>query len=245
MAPMRSPGPAERATLGEEHELLRASVRDFVAREIAPHVGAWERAGEVPRAVHEKAGAAGLLGIGFPEDVGGSGGDLFHTMVLVEEIDPGRRLLGGLRGAADARHRTAAHPGRGRSRARAPLGPPTLAGRAIGALAVTEPDTGSDVARIRTRAVRDGDSYVVSGAKTFITSGARADFFTTLVRTGGPGAAGLTLLVVEQRHARLPRSAASSRRSAGGAPTRWSCRSKTRACPSRTGWVKKAPASRG
>jgi acyl-CoA dehydrogenase len=183
---------------GEEHELLRASVRDFVAREVAPHIDAWERAGEVPRALHEKAGAAGLLGIGFPEGAGGSGGDLFHTMVLVEELIQG----GGSSGlcAALLTHGIALPPilAAGDFAHVRRWVQPTLAGRAIGALAVTEPDTGSDVARIRTRAVREGDEYVVQGAKTFITSGARADFFTTLVRTGGPGASGLSLLVVER-----------------------------------------------
>jgi acyl-CoA dehydrogenase len=185
-------------TFGEEHELLRAAVRDFVAREVAPHIDAWERAGEVPRALHEKAGAAGLLGIGFPEGAGGSGGDYFHTMVLVEELIQG----GGSSGlcAALLTHGIALPPilAAGEHAHVRRWVVPTLAGRAIGALAVTEPDTGSDVARIRTRAVREGDVYVVNGAKTFITSGARADFFTTLVRTGEPGARGLTLLVVER-----------------------------------------------
>src|SRR5262245_52056245 len=189
---------AKAPSLGEEHELLRASIREFVAREIAPHVDAWERAGEVPRAVHEKAGAAGILGIGFPEEIGGSGGDLFHTMVLVEEILQG----GGSSGvcAALLTHGIALPPilAAGDPTHLRRWVAPTLAGRAIGALAVTEPDTGSDVARIRTRAVREGDAYVVNGAKTFITSGARADFVTTLVRTGGPGAAGLNLLEVER-----------------------------------------------
>jgi acyl-CoA dehydrogenase len=198
MAVVGSPTTEERATFGEEHEMLRAAVRDFVAREIAPHIEAWERAGEVPRALHEKAGDAGLLGIGFPEGAGGSGGDLFHTMVLVEEIIQG----GGSSGlcAALLTHGIALPPilAAGAFAHVERWVRPTLAGRAIGALAVTEPDTGSDVARIRTRAVREGDAYVVHGAKTFITSGARADFFTTLVRTGGPGAAGLTLLVVEK-----------------------------------------------
>src|SRR5262245_40904148 len=80
---------AKAPSLGEEHELLRASIREFVAREIAQYVHARERAGEVPRAVHQKAGAAGSRGIGCPEEIGGSGGDLFHTMVLVEEIVQG------------------------------------------------------------------------------------------------------------------------------------------------------------
>lgn len=193
------PTPAgERDAFGEEHELLRASVRAFVAREVAGHIDEWERAGEVPRALHERAGAAGILGIGFPEAVGGSGGDVLHTMVLVEELVQG----GGSSGlcAALLTHGIALPPilAAGDPAQVDRWVRPALAGRAIGALAVTEPDAGSDVARIRTRAVRDGDAYVVSGSKTFITSGARADFVTVLVRTGGPGTSGLTLLVVER-----------------------------------------------
>lgn len=196
---MRTAAEEARETgFGEEHELLRASVRAFVALEVAPHIDAWERAGEVPRALHEKAGAAGILGIGFPEAAGGAGGDLFHTMVVVEELILG----GGSSGlcAALLTHGVALPPilAAGDATHVQRWVRPTLAGHAIGALAVTEPDTGSDVARIRTRATRDGESYVVNGSKTFITSGARADFVTTLVRTGGPGAAGLTLMVIEK-----------------------------------------------
>jgi acyl-CoA dehydrogenase len=195
---VRTAAGEERATSGDELALLRASVREFAAREVAPHLGDWERAGEVPRALHERAGAAGLLGIGFPEEVGGCGGGLFHTMAVVEELVQG----GGSSGlcAALFTHGIALPP------ILAGADPeqvarwvrPTLAGRAIAALAVTEPDAGSDVARIRTRAQRDGEAYVVNGAKTFITSGARADFVTALVRTGGPGPSGLSLLVIER-----------------------------------------------
>ena len=191
---MRSPSSPY---FGEEHDQLRASARDFVAREIAPHIEEWESSGDVPRSLHEKAGAAGLLGLGYPEEVGGSGGDLFHMMVLVEEIVLG----GGSSGlcAALLTHGIALPPiiaGRDREQIERWVRP-TLAGKKIAALAVTEPDGGSDVASLRTRAVRDGDAYVVNGSKTYITSGARADFVTTLVRTGGEGASGLSLLVLE------------------------------------------------
>jgi acyl-CoA dehydrogenase len=182
---------------GEEHDQLRASAREFVAREIAPHMAEWELSGDVPRSLHEKAGSAGLLGLGYQEEVGGAGGDLFHMMVFVEEIVLG----GGSSGlcAALLTHGIALPP------IIAAKDPdqlerwvrPTLAGKKIAALAVTEPDGGSDVASLRTRAVRDGDAFVVNGSKTYITSGARADFVTTLVRTGGEGASGLSLLVIE------------------------------------------------
>ena len=184
--------------LGEEHRLLRETVRAFVAREIAPHIEEWERAGELPRSLHEKAAAAGLLGIGYPESMGGSGGDLFHTQVLVEELILGGGSSGLCAGLLT--HGIALPPivQAGEAAQIDRWVRPTLAGRAIAALAVTEPDAGSDVARIRTRARREGEHWVVDGAKTYITSGARADFVVALVRTGGEGAAGLSLLVIER-----------------------------------------------
>ena len=186
------------ADLGEELRLLRASVREFVAREIAPHMDEWERAGELPRALHEKAGAAGLLGVGYPEEVGGSGGSILHTMVVVEEMIQGggsSGLCAGLftHGIAIPHILAAGAPDQIERFVR-----PALAGTRIGALAVTEPDAGSDVARIKTRAAREGGHYVVNGAKTYITSGLRADFVTTAVRTGGEGHRGLSLLVIEK-----------------------------------------------
>ena len=186
------------ADLGEERRLLRASVREFVAREIAPHMDEWERAGELPRALHEKAGALGLLGVGYPEEVGGSGGSFLHTMVVLEEMIQGGGSSGLCAGlfthAIAIPHILAAGaPDQIERFVR-----PALAGARIGALAVTEPDAGSDVARIKTRAARDGGHYVVNGAKTYITSGLRADFVTTAVRTGGEGHRGLSLLVIEK-----------------------------------------------
>jgi acyl-CoA dehydrogenase len=186
------------ADLGEELRLLRASVREFVAREIAPHMDEWERAGELPRALHEKAGALGLLGVGYHEEVGGSGGSILHTMVVVEEMIQGGGSSGlcaalFTHGIAIPHILAAGAPDQIGRFVR-----PALAGTRIGALAVTEPDAGSDVARIKTRAARDGDHYVVNGAKTYITSGLRADFVTTAVRTGGEGHRGLSLLVIEK-----------------------------------------------
>jgi acyl-CoA dehydrogenase len=186
------------AGVDEELRLLRASVREFVVREVAPHMDEWERVGELPRDLHEKAGAAGLLGVGFPEEVGGSGGTILHTMVIIEEIIQGGGSSGlcaalFTHGIAVPHILAAGDPVQIERFVR-----PALAGRKIGALAVTEPDAGSDVASIRTRAVRDGDHYVVNGTKTYITSGVRADFVTTAVRTGGEGHRGLSLLVIEK-----------------------------------------------
>ncbi|QGN46433.1 acyl-CoA dehydrogenase [Micromonospora sp. WMMC415] len=181
-----------------ERRQLRELTRTFVTREVLPHLDDWERAGEVPRDLHATAAKLGLLGIGFPEQCGGSGGDLLDSITVTEEII----RSGGSSGLIAALfthgialpHIVAAGSGDLVDR----YVRPTLAGTMIGALAVTEPDGGSDVASLRTTARRDGDHYVVNGAKTYITSGHRADFVTTAVRTGGPGAGGISLLVIEK-----------------------------------------------
>lgn len=185
-----------------EHEALRATAAGFVRREVVPHLQGWEDAGEIPRALHRTAGDLGLIGAAFPEEVGGGGGDLVDSVVLQEAMfDAGASsgLMAGLFTAGIALPHIAAS---GNADLVDRFVRPTLAGDTIGSLAITEPGGGSDVARITTRAelVRgsDGDHYVVNGAKTFITSGVRADFVTTAVRTGGPGHGGISLLVVEK-----------------------------------------------
>ncbi|HVV22445.1 MAG TPA: acyl-CoA dehydrogenase family protein [Pseudonocardiaceae bacterium] len=180
-----------------ERRDLRATVRRFVQRDVVPHLAEWEDAGELPRDLHKLAATIGLLGIGFPESVGGSGGDLLDSVVTTEELiqaGGSSGLVAGLmtHGIALPHIVDAGNPDLIDRFVR-----PTLAGALIGSLAVTEPDGGSDVANLTTRATRDGDHYVVDGAKTFITSAWRADFVTTAVRTGGPGHAGISLLVVE------------------------------------------------
>jgi acyl-CoA dehydrogenase len=181
-----------------EHEALRGQVRRFARDRIAPGVHAWEEAGEFPRALYREAAAAGLLGVGYPEELGGTGGDLTHALVAGEELvlaghSPG--LAAGL-----SSHSIALPPilRAGSEAQRRRFVPPVLAGERIAALAITEPGGGSDVARLATRAVRDGDVYVVDGAKTFITSGCRADLVTCAVRTGGDGHGGISLLVIER-----------------------------------------------
>lgn len=180
-----------------ERVALRRLARDFVAREIAPNMAEWERDGELPRDLHRKAAGAGLLGVGFAEEVGGSGGNAIDSAVMTEEILHGGGSTGvcaSLFTHGIAVPHIAAH---GSAELVDRYVRPTLAGELIGSLAVTEPGGGSDVANLRTRAVREGDEYVVNGAKTFITSGVRADFVTTAVRTGGPGHGGVSLLVID------------------------------------------------
>ncbi len=179
---------------------------EFARREVVPHLQEWEDAGSLPRELHAAAAKQGLIGLGFPESVGGSGGDLLDTVDCQEGIlsEGGTSgLLAGLftSGIALPHMVAAAERGEGHEGGSSLVDRfvrPTLAGETIGSLAITEPGGGSDVAGIRTTAVRDGDHYVVNGAKTFITSGTRADFVTTAVRTGGPGHAGVSLLVVER-----------------------------------------------
>lgn len=192
----------------DERQALAALVRDFTLSEIVPHLDDWERAGDVPRSLHRAAAGAGLLGIGFPEEYGGSGGDAVDVVVMTEEV----LRAGGSGGliaalfthgialphvvdAVRARERAGDHAGAEYLLERYVR--PVLAGEKIAALGVTEPGGGSDVAALTTRARRDADGWVVDGAKTYITSGARADFVVTAARTGGDGAAGISLLVVE------------------------------------------------
>ncbi len=185
-------------TFGPEHDLLRQTVAEFARREVVPHLEEWERAGEVPRSLHRRAAAAGILAVAYPEEVGGSGGDAGHAMVVTEELIQAG-ASSGLCAALFTHgiaipHILAAGDARQIDR----WVRPTLAGEMIGSLAVTEPDSGSDVAALQTRAVRYGDHYVVNGAKTYITSGWRADFVTAAVRTGAPGYGGVSLLVIER-----------------------------------------------
>lgn len=181
-----------------EREQLRKTVRSFVEHDIVPYLNDWEAAGELPRELHRKAAALGLLGAGFPESVGGEGGDFADAVVICEEIHQAG-ASGGLfaslfTGGIALPHLVAA----GDTEQIDKWVRPTLAGEKIGSLAITEPGGGSDVGHLRTKAVKDGDHYVVNGAKTYITSGCRADFVVTAVRTGGDGAAGVSLLVIEK-----------------------------------------------
>jgi acyl-CoA dehydrogenase len=181
-----------------ERDALRETAREFVRREVAPYLQDWEDAGEVPRSLHVAAAKQGLLGVAFPESVGGGGGDLLDSIAVQEamfEAGASSGLMAALFTGGIAVPHIAAS---GNAELVDRFVRPTLAGEKIGALAITEPGGGSDVAAVRTTARREGDSYVVDGTKTFVTSGVRADFVTVAVRTGGPGHGGISLLVVEK-----------------------------------------------
>jgi acyl-CoA dehydrogenase len=181
-----------------EREQLRKTVRAFAEREVLPHVDEWERSGELPRDLHRKAGEAGLLGAGLPEAVGGGGGDGADSVIICEEMhyagSPGGVYASLFTCGISVPHMIAC----GDQRLIDTYVLPTLRGEMIGSLAITEPGGGSDVGHLTTRAVRDGDDYIINGAKTYITSGVRADYVVTAVRTGRPGAAGVSLIVVDK-----------------------------------------------
>lgn len=181
----------------ETHEQVRLTARQFNEREIAPFINDWEEAGTFPRELYLKAGAAGLLGIGYPEALGGSGEDVFMKIAATEELM--RSGSGGL--AASLGSLDIALPPIvkwGSEAMKQAIVPPVLRGEKIAALAITEPSGGSDVAGLKTRAEVHDDHYLVSGSKIFITSGIRADYYVTAVRTGGEGYAGISLLLIER-----------------------------------------------
>lgn len=188
-----------------EHEAFRATVRRYVEKELLPYVDDWDEAESFPRSVYRSAAELGLLGLGYPEQYGGTDGDLFHEMVMIEELS--RTASGGLLASLFS-HSIGAPPilVGGSETLKARVLPQILAGEKISALAITEPSGGSDVANLCTRAVRDGDVYIVNGSKTFITSGMRADYLTVAVRTGGPGASGVSALLIEGDSPGLTRS---------------------------------------
>ena len=182
----------------EEHAALREQARRFAKKHIQPFAHAWDEAEEFPRELYRLAAEAGMLGVGYPTDVGGGGGSLSHVLAISEELVLEGHNVGVTVGLGS--HGIALPPiirvGTAAQKERFVV--PVVKGEKISALAITEPGGGSDVASITTRAVRDGAHYVVTGSKTFITSGCRADFVTCAVRTGGPGHGGVSLLVIER-----------------------------------------------
>ena len=181
---------------GEEHNILRDSVRRFVEKEIKPHLDEWEDKEIFPLELYKKAGDAGFLGLEYPEELGGTPADKFMFVAYVEELVRCGSM--GVSIGLSTHHISMPHILKlGTEEQKQRFIVPVLKGDKVGALGVTEPNTGSDVASILTRAVRDGDHYIVNGSKTFISSGTRANFITTAVRTGGPGHKGVSLLVID------------------------------------------------
>ncbi len=180
----------------KSHDLFRKSAKDFVKKEIKPFIDEWEEAGTFPRELYKKAGEVGLLGVGYPEEYGGTPGDIFFQIANFEEM----ARTGSLGLAAALGVLNIGIPPilkLGTKEQKKKFIPKVLSGERIAGLGITEPSGGSDVANLKTTAVKKGDYYIVNGSKTFITAGNRADQITCAVRTGGEGPHGISLLVIE------------------------------------------------
>ncbi len=181
----------------EERRAFRETVARFVAQDIAPHADAWDEAGKIPWEIHEKAGALGLFGFGIDERWGGLGfDDCFMRAAAGEELS--KAGASGINAAIGSRNISVGPIAKLASdEIRARVLPDVLSGRESSALAITEPSGGSDVASLRTRAERDGNHFVITGEKTFITGGMNSRWFVVGARTGGPGLGGISLFLVE------------------------------------------------
>ncbi len=182
---------------GEEHEAWRTQLRRFIDNEIMPFAEDWDEAGEIPADLWPKAAAVGLLGLGYPEAYGGTSEsiDSWHAWITQEEL--ARIGVGGIPASLMV-HGIGLPPvlNWGSEEMKQRVAPPVLAGEKHIALGITEPGGGSDVASLATTAVRDGDTFIVNGSKTYITGGIRANWVSTAVRTGGEGAKGVSMLLI-------------------------------------------------
>ena len=183
----------------EEHEILRKSVRSWVQKELKPNVEEWEEKGEFPRDLFNRAGELGFLGLTFPEEYGGSGEDYLAGAVFFEEM-AGCGSAGVAAGLGASMAIAAPHIYKfGSEELKKNYLVPTISGEKIGALAITEPNAGSDVASIQTTASDGGNYYLVNGSKIFITNGTRADYVVTAVKTKpAEGHKGISLLVIDK-----------------------------------------------
>ncbi len=179
----------------EEHELFRRTLRELIARELAPHVDEWEAAGLFPREVFRRCGELGFLGAHYPEEVGGAGGDGLYAVVWGEELARIGAVGVATSLAVQTDMATPIIQALGTREQKAEFLTPALRGEKIAAIGITEPGCGSDVAALRTTARRDGGDLVINGAKCWITNGTRADFITLAVRTGGEGHKGISLVL--------------------------------------------------
>jgi citronellyl-CoA dehydrogenase len=174
----------------DEHDMFRKAVRDFAVKELAPHADEWEKERYFPDDVFKRMGELGFLGGRYPEELGGSGGDIWHTACLAEEL-PHCQMAGLTMGILVQSDMATPIIGEiGSDEQKEEFLKPAIAGDKIAALGVSEPDAGSDVAGIRTTAKKDGDDYIINGQKTWITNGTRADFITLAARTQTPEEAG-------------------------------------------------------
>ncbi len=183
----------------EEHEIFRQGLRQFYAKEVIPYIDEWEKAGEIPKSIWKKMGSMGYLGLDHPEKYGGSNADFFYTVVFQEETI--RVNSGGFGAAVGVTpYMAGAHIlAAGSDYLKDKYLPKSISGELLGALAISEPNAGSDVANIRTVAQREGDEYLINGSKTFITNGVLSDYIVAAVKTNlEAGAAGISLIVIDR-----------------------------------------------
>lgn len=183
----------------EEHELFRQSLREFLKKEVTPHIDKWEKTGDIDRFIWEKFGEMGYFGIAYPEEYGGLDLDLFYTVILLEEL---QKINSGGFAAAIWAHAYLAmtHLNKeGDHRIKEMYLKPSISGEKIGCLGITEPFGGSDVAGMRTTAVKEGDHYVINGSKTFITNGVYSDYLVIAAKTNPElGNKGISIFVVDR-----------------------------------------------
>lgn len=187
------------AIFSEEHEAVRKTIRRFVEKELVDHIQEWEDAEYFADWVFPRMGELGLLGLHYPEAYGGQGGDYFMGMILAEELS--RSGAGGLPMAVAVQTDMATPPilKFGTEEQKQKYLVPALKGQKVACLGITEPNAGSDVAAIETRAIRDGDQWVINGRKIFITNGVRADFITLVAKTDpAKGYNGVSLFLVDK-----------------------------------------------
>lgn len=183
----------------EEHNLFRKSLQDFLKKEVVPHIDGWEKSGEIDKSVWLKFGEMGFLGINYPEAYGGLDLDLFYTVVLLEEL---QKINSGGFAAAVWAHVYLAMThlnAEGDDAIKEQYLAPSITGEKIGCLCITEPFGGSDVAGMRTTAVKKGDTYVINGSKTFITNGVYSDYLIVAAKTAPElGNKGISIFVVDR-----------------------------------------------
>ena len=184
----------------EEHELFRQSFRDFLHKEVVPHIEKWEKTGTIERFIWEKFGEMGFFGLNYPEAYGGMNLDLFYTVIFLEEL---QKVKSSGFAAAMWAHAYLAMThlnAEGDERIKQEYLAPSIAGKKIGALCITEPFGGSDVAGMRTNAVRNGDKFVINGSKTFITNGVYADYYVVAAKTSPElGNKGISIFLVDAK----------------------------------------------
>ena len=184
----------------EEHQLFRESLKDFLQKEVVPHIEKWEKSGTIERFIWEKFGEMGYFGLAYPEEYGGLDLDLFYTVILLEEL---QKINSGGFSAAIWAHAYLAmtHLNKeGNHDIKERYLAPSIMGEKIGCLCVTEPFGGSDVAGMRTTAMKDGDHYVINGSKTFITNGVYADYMVVATKTNPElGNKGISIFVVDSK----------------------------------------------